>query len=102
MAKAADKPELMDMDEVAATAVESEAVVKEEAKQEEMITISAADFYALQKTLTNIQFELADMQRDARQDKLGADERYEAQQAMLQAILARLPPASRATSSTPQ
>jgi hypothetical protein len=42
------------------------------------------------------------MRRDARQDKLEADERYEAQQAMMQAILAWLPLASGASSSALQ
>jgi cob(I)alamin adenosyltransferase len=69
-------------------------VVEKKAEQEETITISATDFYALQKTLADIRFELANMRRDARQDKLEVDERYEAQQAMLRAILAWLPPIS--------
>jgi hypothetical protein len=82
-ARATDEPELMDMDEAVVAVAEPEAVAEEKAEQEEMITIITADFYALQETLVDIRFELADMRRDAHQDKLEADERYEAQQAML-------------------
>jgi hypothetical protein len=100
-AKATDEPELMDMDEAAA-ATKPEPAAKEEVKQEETITVSIADYRAMQQTLADIRFELADMQRDARQDKLEANERYHALQAMLHAILVRLPPASGASSSTRQ
>jgi hypothetical protein len=99
-ARAADEPELMDIDKSIVATAEPEAVAEEEAEQEKTITISAADFYALQETLADIRFELADMRRDACQDKLEADERYKAQQAMLQAILAWLPPALGASSSS--
>jgi hypothetical protein len=96
----------MDMDEAATTKAKPKAATKEEAEQEETITVIVADYQAMQQTLAVIQFELTDMQRDARQDKLKADERYHALQAMLQAmlqaILAWLPPASGATSSAPQ
>jgi hypothetical protein len=61
-----------------------------------------ADFYTLQDTLADIRFKIANIERDARQDKLEAEERFEAQQSLLRAILDRLPPASGATSSTPQ
>jgi hypothetical protein len=47
----------------------------------------------------DIRFELADMQRDAHQDKLEADDWYHALQAMLHAILARLRLALGASSS---
>jgi hypothetical protein len=92
----------MDMDEAAAATVEPEVAVEEEAEQEETITVSAADYRAMQHTLVDIRFKLANMQRDACQDKLEADERYLALQALLQDILARLPLASRASSSAPQ
>jgi organic radical activating enzyme len=101
-ARAVDELELMDMDEAATTEAKPKAAAKEEAEQEETITVIVADYQAMQQTLAVIQFELTDMQRDARQDKLKADERYHALQAMLQAILAWLPPASGATSSAPQ
>jgi hypothetical protein len=52
--------------------------------------------------LAGILFEFADMQKDACQDKLEANEWYHALQVMLQAILAWLPPALGATSSAPQ
>jgi hypothetical protein len=43
----------------------------------------------MQQTLVDIRFELIDMQRDARQDKHEADERYHALQAMLHAVATR-------------
>jgi hypothetical protein len=94
-ARAANEPELMDMDEAT---TEPKVVAEEEAEQEEMIIISATDFYALQETLVDIRFKLADMWRDACQDKLEVDERYKAQQAMLRAILVWLPLALGASS----
>ena len=90
----------MDMDE--AVAAKPKAAVEPEAEAEKTISIKAIDFYALQESLVGIQFELADIQRDAHLDKLEADERYETQQAMLRAILARLPSASGACSSALQ
>jgi hypothetical protein len=39
---------------------------EEEDEYEEMITLRAAYFYALQDTLEDIQFQIADIQRDAR------------------------------------
>jgi hypothetical protein len=56
----------------------------------------------MQQTLADIRFELIDIQRDARQDKHEADERYHALQAMLHAILTRLPPDEGASSSALQ
>jgi hypothetical protein len=64
-ARAADEPELMDIDKSIMATVEPEAVVEEEAEQEKTITISATDFHALQETLADIRFELVDMRRDA-------------------------------------
>jgi molecular chaperone GrpE (heat shock protein) len=58
----------------------------DEEEYEEMITLSAADVYALQDTLEDIRFQILNIQRDARQDRLEL-------QAMLQDILSRLPPA---------
>jgi hypothetical protein len=66
-----------------------------------MITINAANYRAMLQTLADIRFDLADQRRNARQDKLKADERYHAQQTVLQAILARLPLAWGASSSAP-
>jgi hypothetical protein len=57
---------------------------EEEEEYEETITLRAADFYALQDTLEDIRFQIADIQRDARQDKLKTQD-------MLQGILDRLP-----------
>jgi hypothetical protein len=74
---------------------------KIEAKQEEKITIRASDLIALQDSLDNMQFKIANIERDARQAQCKAEERFEAQQSLLRAILDRLPPASRAASSTP-
>ena len=90
-------PEPMDIHEMAAEqerAVEPERAAKhdeqpkeeEEEEYEEMIILRAVDFYALQDTLEDIRFQIADIQRDARQDRLETQD-------MLQAILERLPPA---------
>jgi hypothetical protein len=53
-ARVVDEPEPMDMDEPAAVVAELEAAAEEVAEQKEMITISPADFYALQETLADI------------------------------------------------
>jgi hypothetical protein len=58
---------------------------EEEEEYEETITLKAADFYALQDTLEDIRFQVANIQRDARQDRLETQD-------MLWAILDRLPP----------
>jgi hypothetical protein len=89
------EPKPMDIHEMA---TEQEIAAKpkmargqeEEADEEEyekMITLRAADFYALQDTLEDIRFQISDIQRDACQDRLEL-------QATLQDILSRLPPAS--------
>jgi hypothetical protein len=74
----------------------------DEEEYEEMITLRAADVYALQDTLEDMRFQIADIQRDAHQDRLEL-------RAMMQDILARLPPAQgafppapRASSAPPQ
>jgi hypothetical protein len=59
---------------------------EEEEEYEETITLRASDFIALQDTLEDIRFEIANIQRDARQDRLETQD-------MLRAILDRLPPA---------
>jgi hypothetical protein len=59
---------------------------EEETKQEETITLRASDFEAPQDTLEDIQFQIADIQRDVCQDKLETQD-------LLRAILDRLPPA---------
>jgi hypothetical protein len=53
-ARVADEPKLMDMDEEVATTAKPKAMAEEKAEQEETITISTADFYALQETLVDI------------------------------------------------
>jgi hypothetical protein len=45
-------------------AAEHDGQPKEE-EYEEMITLKAADFYALQDTLEDIRFQIADIQRDS-------------------------------------
>ena len=67
-------------------AVEHDEQPEEEEEYEETITLRAADFCALQDTLEDIRFQIADIQRDARQDRLKTQD-------LLQAILDRLPPA---------
>jgi hypothetical protein len=96
MPKVVREPEMMDMDEpvVLETAapepieplVEPEEEEEEE-DYEETITLRASDFVAFQDILEDMQFQIANIQRDARQDKLET-------QAMLQAIIDRLPPTS--------
>jgi uncharacterized protein YecE (DUF72 family) len=75
---------------------------EEVVKEEEMITVGATHYRAIQQDLADIRFELADQWREAQEDKLLANEQFEAQQVMLQAILAQLPPAFGASSLAPQ
>jgi hypothetical protein len=67
--------EPMDIQEMAAEqeraaepekAAEHDEQPEEEEEYEETITLRVADFYALQDTLEDIQFQIADIQRDAR------------------------------------
>jgi hypothetical protein len=67
-----------------------------------MITLRVVDVYALQDTLEDMQFQIANIQKDAHQDRSEL-------QAMMQDILARLPlaqgafpPAPRTSSAPPQ
>jgi hypothetical protein len=80
---------MMDMDEPAAPElgelpVESVAepdVVdeeEEEAEQEKTITIIALDLIALQDSLDDMQFKIANIERDARQTQCDVEERFEA------------------------
>jgi hypothetical protein len=81
------EPEPMDIQEMAAElerAVEYDDQPEEEEEYEETITLRATDFYALQDTLKDIRFQIADIQRDARQDRLETQD-------MLRAILDRRP-----------
>jgi nucleoid-associated protein YgaU len=89
------EPEPMDIQEMAVEqeraaeperATEQEEQPEKEEEYEEMITLRAADFYALQDTLEDIRFQIVDILRDARQDRLKTQD-------MLRAILDRLPPA---------
>jgi hypothetical protein len=66
----------------------------DEEEYEETITLRAADVYALQDTLEDMRFQIANIQRDAHQDKFEL-------RAMMQDILARLPPTQRAFPPTP-
>jgi hypothetical protein len=97
------EPEMMDMDEPAAPEPAEPEMAKGQEEEvdeqpdedyEETITIRASDFYALQDTLDDIRFQIADIQRDARQDKLETQD-------MLRAILDRLPLALGASSAPP-
>jgi hypothetical protein len=60
---------------------------EEEEEYEEMITLRASDFVAFQDILEDMRSQIADLQRNARQDRLETQD-------MLRAILDRLPPAS--------
>jgi hypothetical protein len=60
---------------------------EEEEEYEETITLKVSDFVAFQDILEDMQFQISNIQRDARRDRLET-------QAMLRAIFDRLPPAS--------
>jgi hypothetical protein len=84
MPRAAPEPEMMDMDEpvaperAAPELVEPPVEPKEEAEDqqeeeeeyEETIMIRASDFAALQDTLEDMRFKIAEIQREAHQDRL--------------------------------
>jgi hypothetical protein len=60
----------------------------EEYEDEECITLRRSDMLHFQETLIDIRSQIADLQRDARQDRLEVQE-------MFRAIMERLPPAAR-------
>jgi hypothetical protein len=69
------EPKPMDIHEMAAKqeraaeperAAEHDEQPEEEEEYEEMITLRVVDFYALQDTLVDSRFQIADIQRDAR------------------------------------
>jgi hypothetical protein len=71
-------------------AAKPERVVEQEEQPEEeekYITLKASNLLHFQDTLVDIRSQIADLQRDARQDKIEIQE-------MFRAILDRLPPAS--------
>jgi hypothetical protein len=93
MPRVVREPEMMDIDEpvVLETAAPEPAEPpmepeeeEEEEDYEETITLRASDFVAFQDILEDMRFQIANIQRDARQDRLKT-------QAMLRAILDRLP-----------
>jgi hypothetical protein len=94
---------MMDMDEPIAVEQEVELVSKpdtadeEEEEYEETVTIRAPDLLALQDTLDYMRFKIANIEIDAHQAQLEAEERFEEQQSLLRAILDRLPPAAGAS-----
>jgi hypothetical protein len=63
---------------------EQEEQPEEEEEYEETITLRASNFVHFQDILEDMQFQIADLQRTARQDRLETQE-------MLRAILDRLP-----------
>jgi hypothetical protein len=91
--------ELMDMDEEVG---EEKAADEDVAEEEETVTLGVSQYQAIQKELKHIRFELVDQQREAWEDKLLANEWFEAQQVLLRSILAQLPPTSWASYSAPQ
>jgi hypothetical protein len=106
MPRVVRQPEIMDVDEPVVpepavpetTAPEPaeppvEPEEEEEEEYEETITLRAFDFVAFQDILEDMRFQIADIQRDAHQDRLETQE-------MLRAILDRLPPASRTFCTT--
>jgi outer membrane protein TolC len=85
-----DIPEMAAEQEIATKperAAEQEEQPEEEEEYEEGITLRASDLLHFQDTLMDIRSQIADLQRDARQDRLEI-------QGMFRAILDRLPPAS--------
>jgi outer membrane protein TolC len=85
-----DIPEMAAEQEIATEperAAEQEEQPEEEEEYEEGITLRASDLLHFQDTLMDIRSQIADLQRDARQDRLEI-------QGMFRAILDRLPPAS--------
>jgi hypothetical protein len=80
----------MDIPEMVAEperAAEQEEQPGEGEEYEEGIMIRASDLLHFQDTLLDIRSQIADLQRDARQDRLEVQE-------MFQAIMDRLPPAA--------
>ena len=80
-ARAADELEMLNIEEPEAqpeVAIEPDAAVDEEEGEEyeETITISASDLVALQDTLDDMRFKIANIERDARQAQLEAEERF--------------------------
>ena len=107
-ARAADEPEMMDIEKLAAqpeppaqpeVAVEPNATDDEDEGEEyeETITISASNLVALLDTLDDMRFKIDNIERDAHQAQLEAEERFKAQQSLLRAILNRLPSAAGAS-----
>jgi outer membrane protein TolC len=83
-------PEPMDIPEMEAEperAAEQEELLDESEEYEEGVMIRRLDLLHFQETLVDIRSQIADLQRDARQDRL------EVQQ-MFRAIMDRLPPAA--------
>jgi hypothetical protein len=83
MPRVVRQPEMMDVDEpvvpeptVPETAAPEPAELpveleeEEEEEYEETITLRASDFVSFQDILEDMRFEIADIQRDARQDRL--------------------------------
>jgi hypothetical protein len=90
-------PEPMDIPEMAAEpeiAAEQEELLDESEEYEEGITIRRSDLLHFQETLVDIRSQIADLQRDARQDRL------EVQQ-MFRALMDRLPPAAGSSAPPP-
>jgi hypothetical protein len=93
MPRDAAKPEPMDMHEIVAEQeiaiepvmaeeyeeeAEQETEAKDqpnEAEYEEMVTIRASDLLAMQDTLDDMRFKIANIERDARQAQFEAEER---------------------------
>jgi hypothetical protein len=83
-------PEPIDIPEMATEperAAEQEEQLDEGEEYEEGIMIRCSDLLHFQDTLLDIRFQIADLQRDARQDRLEVQE-------MFRAIMDRLPPAT--------
>jgi hypothetical protein len=105
MPRVVREPAMMDVDEPVvpepaapetATPEPAEPLVEPEEEEkeeyEETITLRALDFVAFQDILEDMQFQIANIQRDAQQDRLETQD-------MLRAIFDRLPLASGSSTS---
>jgi hypothetical protein len=63
-ARAVDEPELMDMDEPAVVELVEPNAIDEEEEYEETITMRALDLLALQDTLDDMRFKIANIERE--------------------------------------
>lgn len=81
----------VDMDEPAA-----------KVEEEEPMTMGISEYEFIYNEFSDLRFVLVDQRRETQEDKLLANEQFEAQQVLLRSILSRFPHAPRASSSALQ